>query len=229
MSLGRKSKTGDYKLVVLRIKNKTVDKVTGKEIPLMPHLFEVSEKNAEGKWIKRDQLEKSVSGDLTKIDFDSDEFEGKPYKIVKAYLSVPENKESFLLDLRYTGDTRNIFNAFLALESGKNLNISLYKKTGKDKSGQEKDYSNVAVRQNDELVKGKFTFDEIPKPEEVKNSKGVVLQRDFEAVDDFFLEHLKEWAKIINKKPESQKPSEEESPSTEELPPEDPKDERVPF
>lgn len=229
MALGRKSKTSDYKLVVLRIKNKTVDKATGKEIPLMPHLFEVSEKNAEGKWVKRDQLEKSVSGDLTKIEFSEDEFEGNPYKIVKAYLSVPESKETYLLDLRYTGDTRNIFNSFLALVTGENINISLYKKAGKDKSGQEKDYSNVAVRQNDVLVKGKFALDKIPKPEDIKNSKGVVIKRDFEAVDDFFLAHLKEWSKTINKKSSEQKeevvdnlPKEEDLPAAE-------KDENVPF
>jgi len=193
MAIGRKGGGDDYKLLVIRIKNKVKDKETGKDIPITPNLFEISEK-VDDKWIARPQMESAISGNLTKIELGEKEWEEQKYKVFKFYLDDPTTKERILLDTRSTMVTRNIFNAFLNLKSFENISLSLYKKPAKDK----KEYTNIAVRQNDELIRGKYDIKDIPQAEEIKNSKGVVISRDFQEVDQWYTDKLADLAKIVN-------------------------------
>jgi hypothetical protein len=167
MALG-KNNQDNGKLLVLRIQNKTTDLKTGVETPLSPHQFEISEK-IDGKWTVRPELESRVSGNLSKIQIEEKEYEGNPYKAFKFYLNDSETNETYLLDLRSTMVSRNLFNSLLALETFDGLQISLYNKTSK-KDG--KDYTNVSLWQGENMVKGKFSLDELPKPEEIKNKQG---------------------------------------------------------
>jgi hypothetical protein len=195
MALGKTNQNDGSKLLVLRIKNKTKDMATGKEIPLMPNLFEISEK-IDGKWKVRPEMESRVAGDLTKIEFSKDEYEGTPYKILKLFLTDKEAGETYLIDARYTKNSRDLMNAILSLESYENLSISLYKKEGKDK----KEYSNIALWQGSNLIKGKYSLAEIPPPEEIKDSKGNLVMRKFDEIDEWFEGKLKGIAKNINGK-----------------------------
>ncbi len=76
----------------------------------------------------------------------------------------------------------------LNLTSGDNVSISLYQTKSK-KDG--KIYPSISVWQNDNMIKGKYANEEIPQPEEVKNKKGEVLQRDFSEMNEWFFEKLK--------------------------------------
>lgn len=193
MAIGKKN-TVDGKLLIVRIVNKVKDSVTGQDVKIMPHQFQFFEKQND-KWVARTQLEGAFSGNLVRLDFEDDEFEGKPYKKVKALFNDPVEKESYLVDFRYTNLSRNIFNSLLALTTFENLGLSLYKKTSKKDN---KEYANAALRQNDVMVKGKFALDAIPKPEVITSKAGVVLQRIFTEVDDFFFAELQALAKRVN-------------------------------
>ena len=78
----------DGKLLILRIRNKTTDPVTNKDVPLMPNQFEVLEKNEAGKWVAREKMESAVGGNLTRIEFETDEYENKEYQKVKRPLNM---------------------------------------------------------------------------------------------------------------------------------------------
>lgn len=201
MALGKTESKNNNKLLVLRIKNKVKDEKTGKDIPIIPNLFEITEK-IDNKWVTRPKMENNVSGTLTKIEVEDDEYEGNPYKKFKFFLSDNDTKETYLLDLRSTMLSRNLFNSILALTEFDKLSISLYKKEGKDKQ----EYANIALRQNGELIKGKYSLVDLPQPEEIKNSKGVVIKRDFAEVDNWYAEKLTELANKIGGK--SSKPTE---------------------
>jgi len=198
MALGNTNNTqSDHELVILKIKNKIIDKETGKEVPAIPHVFEVSKK-VNGKWTKQDKYETQVSGRLAKIDFDTGEWEGNEYNIIKLILEDEEVKQNFLLDLRATSDFRNLANSLLNLEDFSDVRISLYK-THSDKHN--KDFSNIAVWSNDKHIKGKFEWKDLPAVEEIKDKRGTVIKRDTQEVDTFFIEKLKELSKTIGGKP----------------------------
>lgn len=184
MALGKSNDQLNGKLYVLRIKNNIKDKETGKEIPLLPHQFEVSEK-IDGKWVVSPNLETRVSGDLVKIEVEDKEYEGNPYKAFKFFLR--DGDETYLLDLRSTMVSRNLFNSILALNKFEQVQISLYSKKSKK---DEKEYTNISLWQDGVMVKGKFSLDEIPKPEEVKNKQGKIILRQYGEVDEFFAKNL---------------------------------------
>ena len=221
MALGKKNYVNDGKFYILRLVNKQKDPTTGKDVPLEPNQFLVNERLGEKQYSVIGH-EKAVNGDLVQIKLEKDEYEGKPYDKVRLTLKDESNKETYLLDLRMTQLTRNLFNSLLALTSFKGLSISTYLKEGKDG----KKYSNISLWQNNELVKGKFAWEEWPKVEELKNSKGIVQSRDFTAVDDFFVSHLSELAKKVNK---AEKPAQPAKDNTAEVPAATVDDSEIPF
>lgn len=194
MGVGRKSAKSDYKLRVFRIITKTTLPGGTKQVPLMPHGFQISEKNVEkNKWETLPNIEYGVWGDLTRISFDTGEYNGEVYNVVKLSIVDRELKENYLLDLRMTHTSRNIFNSLLALKEFDDIEISLYKKEASDGNV----YSNVALRQNGELIKGLFKSEELPKPNIITNSKGQVIKREYDELDDFYLKELEKLAATL--------------------------------
>jgi hypothetical protein len=243
MAYGKKAGgNSDYKLLVFRLKNKDENSVE-----LVPNLFQVSEKVNE-EWTPKEDMVPNVSGNLTKVELDTKEYKGEPYKVVKLFLQDEDAKETYLIDLRYGRLTRNLFNSLLALETFDNLEISNYAKESKIDG---KTYSNISLWQRAEgaekgtLIKGKFTLADIPAAEEIKDRKGKVIKRNYEEVDDFFETHLKEFADKVNGKktskpatapaPKAETPTEKTTSGkkttkkTETPPPGDVNDEDVPF
>jgi hypothetical protein len=199
MALGNTNVQSDHKLYILKIKNKVLDKETNKEVPVVPHVFQITEK-VDGKWVVKPDTIYQFSGDLTKIDFDKGEWEGSEYHIVKFLFADEETKENYLLDCRTSSDFRALANSVLALDPANtaNLKVSLYKTTSK-KNG--KDYSNIALWQGENHIKGKYTWEEMPAIEKVK-FKGKDMS-DTTKVDEWVIEKLKEFAAKIGKKTKS--------------------------
>lgn len=185
MAIGRKQAGNNGKLLVFRIKNKDAN-----DVPLVPNKFEISEKNAEGKWVARPKMEESVSGDIASMTFSEKEYEGAAYKIVKIKMDDEAEGESYLLDLRYTNLSRNLFNSLMGLKSLKGVNVNHYSKTSKTDG---KEYANISLWQGDTMIRGKFALDKLPKPDEIKDKKNVVVKRDYSEVDNFFETELKAW------------------------------------
>ncbi len=201
MALGSTNVQSDNKLVILKIKTKTIDKETKKEIPAIPHVFQVTEK-VDGKWVANDDYIYRFNGDLTKVDFDTGEWEGSTYDIIKLMFVDTDAKEQYLLDLRTGGNFRALANSILALDPANTtgLSVSLYK-THSDKTN--KDYSNIALFQGPKgekgaLVKGKYKWEEMPAVEKVA-FKGK-MNSDDTKVNAWMIEKLKEWAAQIGKK-----------------------------
>lgn len=197
MAYGKKAGNGnsDYKLLVFRLKNKDENSVE-----LVPNLFQVSEK-VNDEWTPKEEMVPNVSGNLTKVELDTKEYKGEPYKVVKLFLQDEDAKETYLIDLRYGRLTRNLFNSLCALETFDNLEISNYAKESKTDG---KVYPNISLWQRAEgaekgtLIKGKFALADIPPAEEIKDKKGKVIKRDYAEVDEFFEKHLKEFAEKVN-------------------------------
>lgn len=226
MALGNTNVQSDHKLYILKIKSKVIDKETNKEVPAVPHAFQVTDK-VDGKWVAQPDYIYQFSGDLTKIDFDIGEWEGQEYHVVKFTFTDEEKKENYMWDARTSSDFRAFSNSLLSLDPANvdNLKISLYKTTSK-KNG--KDYSNIALWQGDKHIKGKYTWEEMPAVEKVK-FKGKEMS-DTTQVDAWVIEKLKEFAKGLKKATKTAKPAATKTPKpTEPEIPESDGDPEVPF
>ncbi len=189
MALGNTATQSDHKLYILKIKNKTLDKDTNKEIPAIPHIFQVLEKT-EGKWVVKPETTTSFNGDLVKIDFEVDEWEGTEYNVIKLKFVDNESKEDYILDARCSSDFRSLANSILALDPSDTtgLRVNLYKTTSKQNG---KEYSNVSLWQGEKHIKGKYTWDEMPAVEKIK-FKGKDMS-DTTKLDDWTITKLKEF------------------------------------
>lgn len=187
MPLGQENQSND-KAYFLRIRTQDKDKQ-----PIIPE-FSVQEKNEEGKYVDLKPVHR-VGGNLTSIKVGKrivTNAAGIKQEIddIKAVINDPDKSEVYFVDIRPGQLARNLYNALLNLKSGKNVSISLYQ--SKPKPNQDgRTYASVALRQNEELVKGLYERDTLPAPEEVKNKKGEVLQRDYSELNEFFFEKLK--------------------------------------
>jgi len=201
MALGNTAVQSDNKLVILKIKTKTIDKDTKKEIPAVPHVFQTTEK-IDGKWVASENYIYRFSGDLTKIDFEVGEWEGTTYDKIKFMFVDSDAKEQYLLEMRGGGNFRALGNSILNLDPAntEGLSVSLYK-THSDTTN--KDYSNIALFQGPKgqkggLVKGKYPWSEMPAVEKVL-FKGK-MNSDDTKVNAWMVEKLKEFAAKIGKK-----------------------------
>jgi hypothetical protein len=191
MALGNTNReNSDHKLFILKIRTKILDKDTNKEIPCVPHVMQVLEKT-DGKWTAKDETITSFSGNLAKIEFDTGEWEGSEYNIIKLKFIDDEAKEDYILDCRTSSDFRSLANSILALDPSNTsgLRINLYKTTSKVNG---KDYSNVSLWQGETHIKGKYTWEEMPAVEKVK-FKGKDMS-DTSKLDDWTIEKLKDFA-----------------------------------
>lgn len=191
MALGNLPKNqSTRKLLILKLKSKDEN-----DKALIPNLFQVSEKNADGKWTSRPELQPRVSGNLTRVELGEGEYQGKKYGTVKLYLEDAEADELYLLDLRFNQLSRNLFNSLVSLTSFNDVAISNYcTKSKKDN----KDYANISLWQAGKMVKGKTDFSALPQPEVIKHPKtGVVISRDFSEVDAFYKPQLEDLANRV--------------------------------
>jgi hypothetical protein len=135
------------------------------------------------------QKSKEFSGALDKVDTGDREWKGEKYPTVK--VSLIDGDEKYVLDLSFSILTRSVFNSLLGLESYENLKFTIYL-TKPNPAKNNARYPQISVWQNDELVKWKFTKDELPKEEEIKDSRGKVIKRDSIELDEFYVKAIKE-------------------------------------
>jgi len=183
MAIGEKYNKNTGKLFIFKIK--TTDENKKK---LESPIFEIREKNEQGQWVIT-QTNSVVSGDLVKTEVKEGEFEGQKTYNINLHLKDNEVDETYILDLKLNMLTRGLLNSILNIPETNDLKISLY--TGKN------EYPATALRVKGQLVKWKYSVDDLPKPEEVK-FKGKI-QRDYSAVDDFFIEKIKAFGGNLNK------------------------------
>ena len=127
---------------------------------------------------------RNVSGDLVKVEHKTSEWEGTIFDNVSLTLQDSAKNETYLIDFKLNMLTRSLLNSLFNLTAFQDVKLGLY--TGK------KDYPAIGVRQAGELVKWKYSLDEIPVAEEV-TFKGRVM-RDYSLVDSFYVEKIKELA-----------------------------------
>lgn len=192
MALGNTNQNqSTRKLLILKLKSKDAN-----DQPIVPNMFQVSEKGEDGKWTARPELQARVSGNLVRVELGEGEYQKKKYGTVKLYLEDPAADEMYLLDLRYNQLSRNLFNSLANLTSFNDLSISNYSTKSK-KDGKE--YANISLWQGKNMVKGKTEFTAIPQPELIKHPKtGEVISRDFADVDNYFKPQLEELAMRVS-------------------------------
>ncbi len=155
----------------------------------IPATFIALEKVGD-KWVKKDNFSQ-ISGDIKSLELVEDKYEGNVKYIAKFLLSDEEAGEAYLLDLRFNILNRSLFNKIMGLQSPNNVSISVY--------NNKKGYADASIRQNDELVKWKFDWQDVPRSVAITHPKnGKVIQNDFTEVDDFYLENLEKWARELN-------------------------------
>lgn len=185
MPLGQENQS-DNKPFFLRIRVQDKDKQ-----PIVPE-FSVQTKNEQGEYVELPNV-KRVAGDLVSVKISKRTVKtpagNQEVDDVKVVLEDKKNQEVYFVDARPSQLGRNLYNSLLNLTNGKEVSIALYQTKPNDEG---KVYPGIALRQNNELVKGKFSREEVPAPEEVKNKKGEILQRDYSEVNSFYFEKLKD-------------------------------------
>ena len=152
----------------------------GKEIP---PFFEVKERDEETKkWTiqSNDGSVTFLKGDLVNIESKENEWNGEVIKSVSATFETED--EIYFLTINSSFLGRNLINGIVNLPSYKDVGISLYMSKPKEEGG--KSWPSVALRQgaDEDLIMGKYRYDELPKPEETKY-KGTIL-KDYTAAED---------------------------------------------
>jgi hypothetical protein len=184
-------------------------------------LFFVSKKGADGKYapvLKKDEAgnnlldkdgkvipltAKRISGALTSASPKKGQHEGKDIHSVN--LVIEDTTKEGVLQVYYlsVGETfigRNLYNSLLALQlPADDIEIGLYQ--SKPKAGQTKTYASVALRQNNQLVKGVYDpkGDEMPKVKKVR-LKGEDVS-DTGDLDEWFRVKMTAWCKAVNAAP----------------------------
>lgn len=176
---GNSGSNNDSKLIVLTPKAQDKDK------NLVKPYFQVAEK-VDDKWVvSDDKTIDRVSGKLKRVVAKEKVFSKNGQVIdtkdvVELYVDDVETNETYLISFNYKISTRRLFVRLLALNSFDNIQISYWR----DKEG----YDVLTLRQNDELVKAKYTKEEMPESKEVTVNK--VKMRDNSELDAFLKEEL---------------------------------------
>jgi hypothetical protein len=178
MARGSKSNNNndDSKLFIFKIKITDENKKK-----LDAPIFEVREKSPQGQWIISG-TENSFAGDLSRAEVKVGEFEGQPTYNISLYFKDKTANETYLLDLKLNMLTRGLLNSLLNVKEFEDIKISLYQ----GKNG----YPAVAIRAHGELVKWKYSLDEMP-PVESVTFKGRKMN-DYSQIDEFFIAKIKE-------------------------------------
>lgn len=171
-------------------------------------------KKEDGAYVECGNVDK-FTGTLTKLQlgdlYDTSTEKGKALaekygnsKAVSLTFVDEATAEQYLVRFSFRLYTRAFFNSLLNVESVDNLQVALWQ-DAKTK------HNRISLRQGDNLVKWKYSMDDVPRPEETKNSRGVVVDVDYSNVDNFFYEKLEEFANKVFSKQDSG-PKETEKP-----------------
>jgi hypothetical protein len=179
MGLGKPQRK-DLKAFSLKIKTKDLPKPE----------FVVSERRGE-KFEELPEREYSVSGNLIGVEPKETVWQGKTIKSVNVTLT--DGDQIYFVTVPYSNLGRGLMNSLLGLKAFGEVEISLYQT--KPKTDGAKTYPAVSLRQGGEIVRWRYSMDELPKPQEI-TFKGETM-RDFTAVEAFLAEQLKELNKVI--------------------------------
>lgn len=175
MALGNTNNV-DGKLIILTPKTKDAEGNKTK-----PH-FVISEK-VNGQWVNRNETVDRFSGNIKKVVARVKEIK-KDGKVINNLnlldLYVADGDETYLASFTFKISTRGLMNRLLSLTDPNNIQVSFWE--------DDRGYEVLTLRQNDEVVKGKYTKEEIPVPSEVK-IRGKI-ERDYYEVDQFFIENI---------------------------------------
>lgn len=161
-----------------------------KDLPA-PH-FEVTTKDADGKTHKVDTATR-VSGDL--IGIRHKEFHLDKQNVIKSVTAtLRDGNDVYFVSLPYSWLGRDIVNRFASLKTFGNLEISVYK--GKPK-GDRPGFDSAAVRQNGELVYGKYPYNDPALPTIPEVTFNGQKHKDFTALNAFYQKMVEEISTAI--------------------------------
>jgi len=174
-----KTRESNLNTMFLRVKS------TENEYPY----FEVTKKE-EDKWVVTDLKPTTVEGTIRKFTVKQDEYKGQEYQ--KLMFSIRDGGDNYVLDVRLRKVGRALLNSLFALtqeQLSHPVSITVYRnKAGKD---------GVVVSQNGENVSWKYSVEDLPRIEEIKNAKGAVVSYDTTELDEFFLTKSEEHFKFL--------------------------------
>ncbi len=206
----------DLKAFALKIKTKDLPKPQ----------FQVSERQGQdSKFTPLDPanggIEDTVTGTLIGVEPKETLWQNKTIKSVNATLT--DGDQIYFLTIPYSNLGRGLMNSLLGLTSFNDVQISLYQTKPKTDGG--KTYPAVSVRQAGEIVRWKYSNDQLPPPE-VITFKGETL-RNFEKLELFLAEKLNDLNAVIKKSTPA--PSKEVEAAQGAAPAADKDDENIPF
>lgn len=183
MAIGNKEKNDSTELVIIR---------DGQSEDKRKSFFDVIQKNGD-EWVTTQKTDR-FSGDFKSLKrglkYDPsvprqkeliEKFGNKP--VITISLVDHESNQTYVYKFSLRLSTRTLINRLVNLKSGDNLEISIW-------NDKEKGYENFSLRQNGELVKWKYSLDEVPRAEEIRKKDGTLVSRDFKDVDQFFLDQV---------------------------------------
>ena len=186
-------------------------KIKTKDLP-KPHFVE-SERQGD-KFVELPDPQYTLSGTLIGVEPVETKWEGKLIKSVNVTLTDAD--EIYFITVPYSNLGRGLMNSLLNLKAFDKVEIGLYQTKPKMDGG--KTYPATSLRQAGEIVRWRFTQEELPKPEEIifKGEK----MRNFEEQEKFLAAQLVELNKVIKAtapvKP-NEKVADAAAPATEDL------------
>lgn len=158
--------------------------------------FEVKARNEEGKFVvqKTDVPVTNVRGNLIGLEIQSFDYQGDAIKSVR--LTLQDDKEIDFVTIPTSFLGRSICNSLLNLTAYDNVSISLY--NSKPKKEGDKVYASASIRQNDEIVRWKYSQSEVPQAKVIGELKGKKII-DWSPVDNFFLNEIAALGEKIKK------------------------------
>lgn len=165
-------------------------KIKTKDLPAP--IIEIKKKEGDDMAIV-DPAAKFVSGNLISIHNKEFKHDKKVIKSVSA--AFQDKDEVVFLSIPHTYLGRNILNSLLALKTFNGVEIGVYQSKPKPDAKDQRGFPSSAVRQNGELVYGKFKKEELPEIPKVK--VGSELYSDDTAITAFFVKQVEELGKVI--------------------------------
>lgn len=205
------------KLYYAQIKQKK----DGKYLPAP--IWVIQQKGEDKKYITIDDAAKFVSGNLVAISNRKNKTkDGKEIESVSA--TFQDGAEVVFATIQHDYLGWNIMNSLLALGAYDGVEIGLYQ--SKPKKAGDKTYASAAVRQDGQLVRGKFDNKDLPAIPKVLVGKDTFSDKT--ARTAFFVAQIEELSKVLKAKapaginvPRSQEASASNSAAEEDAPPHD--------
>jgi hypothetical protein len=170
--------------------------VSIKEKDLPQPFFEIKTKEGDKTVVVAgvDKQIKFLAGDLVDIRNKTGKTaEGKEIESASVSIFDREKDEGYIVSVGQTFLGRNILNSLVNLKTFNGIEIGLY--TSKPKPGQAKGFKSAAVRQNGQLIYGKFKNEELPEIKKVQVGKEV--HSDQVMINAFFTQQVEEFAKVL--------------------------------